>query len=355
MGANVYANGREVSGKAASHKVLGSMPDVCLSPPSPPAGPIPIPYPNFAQASDTTGGSKKVKAGGKEIDLKGKSKYKKCKGDEAATRSFGGSVISHTITGAIKYVAGSFDVKVEGSSVVRHLDLTTGNHTNSTTGSLGPGAAKMAPAVIPDPECVELDKKNEADKDNLPERQSGAGNTNTNYKFKSRTKGVPSESRAAHSKVAVFHSDPKKYIEGNPASERKKAANPEGKSNVQCPEGESFSYSGEYFKGGHTEARIVERIFSNSNGGKVSGTLTMKIDWQPSGGTGQSCSPCEDCHALLCAAAKCGLTIYFCTKSNKKEKLNEDDDCEDNLDMTNPEVRAAMRKKNTKLKLRLDR
>ena len=121
MGAKVYANGMEVSGKATPHKVLAAMPDVCLSPPSPPAGPIPIPYPNFAQGSDTSDGSKTVKAGGKEISLKGKSKYKKCKGDEAATRSFGANVISHNITGPVKHKAGSFDVKVEGSNVVRNL------------------------------------------------------------------------------------------------------------------------------------------------------------------------------------------------------------------------------------------
>ncbi len=355
MAAKVYANGMEVSGKASGHKVIASMPDVCLSPPSPPAGPIPIPYPNFAQASDTTGGSKKVKAGGKEINLKGKSKYKKSKGDEAATRSFGAGLISHSISGAVKHKAGSFDVKVEGSSVVRTLDLTTGNHSNPGDGCMTVDAAGVAPpAVVPDPECVELDNKNTQDKNDLPQRQSGTGNTNTNYNFESGTKNVPSESRTAHSKVAVFHSDPEKYIEGKPASERKKAANPEGKSNVKCSEGGSFRYSGEYFKGGHTEARMVERIFANSNGGKVKGTLTMKIDWQPSSG-GQSCAPCEYCHALLCAATKCGLDIFFCTKSNKKEPLDKDKDCEENLDMTDPKAREAMKRKNTRLKRRLDR
>lgn len=79
MGANVFANGREISAKAASNKTIAKMPDVCLSPPSPPAGPIPVPYPNFSKASDTTGGSKKVKIGKKEVGLKGKSKYKKVK------------------------------------------------------------------------------------------------------------------------------------------------------------------------------------------------------------------------------------------------------------------------------------
>jgi hypothetical protein len=54
-------------------------PDVCKTPS--PAGEIPIPYPNTAQASDTTSGSKKVKTEGKEVMTKGAS-YKKSSGDE---------------------------------------------------------------------------------------------------------------------------------------------------------------------------------------------------------------------------------------------------------------------------------
>ena len=48
MGANVFANGLEVSCEKATNQSLAAMPDICLSPPSPPAGPIPIPYPNFS-------------------------------------------------------------------------------------------------------------------------------------------------------------------------------------------------------------------------------------------------------------------------------------------------------------------
>ena len=86
---NVYANGMEISAKKDANKSPCAMPDVCLSPPSPPAGPVPIPYPNTALASDTSGGSKTVKIGGDEVGLKNKSDYKTSKGDEAATRSLG--------------------------------------------------------------------------------------------------------------------------------------------------------------------------------------------------------------------------------------------------------------------------
>lgn len=353
MSGNVFANGREISAKSSSNKSIAAMPGPCLSPPSPPAGPIPIPYPNFSKATDLKDESRDTKIKNKGIGLKNKSSYKSSKGNEAATRNFGMGVITHTIQGKTKFAAWSFDVKAEGQNVTRFMDLTTHNHMNQGDGVTA-SAGKAGVGIAPDPECVALDNRNENDKDNLPESQSSAGNTNTNYNFKSDTKGVPSESKTAHSIVAVHHSNPEQYVQGKPASDRRVANNPDRTSNVQCDEGKSFRYSGEYFKGGHSEARIIERIFSNSNGGSVNGTLTMKIDWQPSSG-GQSCSPCEYCHALLCAAAKCGLEIVFCTKSNKKEKLDKDNDCEDNLDMTDSTARAAMRKKNRKLKKRLSR
>ena len=45
MGAEVYANGNAIACKAGDGKVIAAFPDVCMSPPSPPAGPIPVPYP----------------------------------------------------------------------------------------------------------------------------------------------------------------------------------------------------------------------------------------------------------------------------------------------------------------------
>ena len=39
MGCNVLANDDEIACKAGANKVIAEFPDVCLSPPSPPAGP----------------------------------------------------------------------------------------------------------------------------------------------------------------------------------------------------------------------------------------------------------------------------------------------------------------------------
>src|SRR5215471_200089 len=138
MSSDVYANGNSIACKAGDGKVIASMPDVCLSPPSPPAGPVPIPYPNSSFSKDMQSGSTTVTIGGKEVMLKDKSFYKTSPlGDEAATRSFGGSVITHTITGKTYFSAWSMDVKFEGENVPRHLDLTTSNH-NPYPGSTAP-------------------------------------------------------------------------------------------------------------------------------------------------------------------------------------------------------------------------
>lgn len=138
MGKKVYANGMEISHKAGDGKVIAAFPDVCLSPPSPPAGPIPIPYPNSSFAKDLKEGSSTVKIGGKPLALKGQSYFKSSPlGDEAATRSFGGSVVTHTITGKTYFQAHSMDVIVEGKNVCRHLDITTSNHA-SDPGSTPP-------------------------------------------------------------------------------------------------------------------------------------------------------------------------------------------------------------------------
>ena len=130
MGKDVYANGREVSAGKEDNASLGAMPDVCLSPPTPPAGPIPIPYPNFSKASDTDKGTKTVTIGGDQVGIKNSSNYKQSNGDEAATKTLGMGVMSHQITNTTYFAAWSFDVKFEGENAIRQLDMTT--HNNMT-------------------------------------------------------------------------------------------------------------------------------------------------------------------------------------------------------------------------------
>ncbi|EAR22486.1 PAAR-like domain-containing protein [Nitrococcus mobilis] len=131
MANDVFANGREISCKAADGKSICAFPDVCMTPPENPATPpgVPVPYPNTGMATDTTSGSKNVKISQKELMLKNKSYFKKSTGDEAGSAAKKG-VVTSVNRGKVYFTSWSMDVKVEGENVVRHLDLTTHNHAS---------------------------------------------------------------------------------------------------------------------------------------------------------------------------------------------------------------------------------
>ncbi|MFO1049132.1 MAG: DUF4150 domain-containing protein [Geminicoccaceae bacterium] len=136
MTRNVFANMWEIAAKSGMNKSIAQFPDVCLSPPSPPAGPLPVPYPDTAFSSDLKEGSKTVEIGGKPSALAHQSYYQPpALGNEAATRSFGASVITHQITGKTYFQAWSMDVQFEGKNVCRHIDLTTSNHASYPGGT----------------------------------------------------------------------------------------------------------------------------------------------------------------------------------------------------------------------------
>jgi hypothetical protein len=148
MSNEVYANGNAISCKAGDGKVIAAMPDVCLTPPSPPAGPIPVPYPDTSKSMDMQNGSKTVQISGQEVMLKDQSFFQTSPlGDEAATNALGASVVTHVITGKTYFAAWSMDVQFEGANVDRHLDVTTSNHAGPQPGSTPPipEMEKMAP------------------------------------------------------------------------------------------------------------------------------------------------------------------------------------------------------------------
>lgn len=172
MGNDVFANGREVSCKAADGKAIAAFPDVCMTPPENPATPpgVPVPYPNTAMAKDTTAGSKSVKISNKEVMLKNKSHFKKSSGDEAGSAAKKG-VLTSVNRGKAYFTSWSMDVKVEGKNVVRHLDMTTHNHGSMPSNS-APWLYKDAAATDPgdcahdvdaiDTECSSINDKSRA-------------------------------------------------------------------------------------------------------------------------------------------------------------------------------------------------
>jgi uncharacterized Zn-binding protein involved in type VI secretion len=155
---NVFANTWQIAAESGNNKSIARFPDVCLSPPSPPAGPLPIPYPDTSFSSDLKEGSETVTIGGKPAALAQKSYYKPSTlGNEAATRSFGASVITHQITGKTYFQAWSMDVKIEGKNVCRHIDITTSNHASYPGGTPPLPTAEQQTALArladPDPKC----------------------------------------------------------------------------------------------------------------------------------------------------------------------------------------------------------
>ena len=126
MGATVNVNMRTVVHQG-SNGIYTAFPDVCKTP-APPAPPIPIPYPNIAQSSDTDKGTKKVKVDKKPVNIEG-SNFKMSSGDEAG--SAGGGVVSNKNKGKAEWVMVSMDVKFEGKGVARLLDLMLGNKGGS--------------------------------------------------------------------------------------------------------------------------------------------------------------------------------------------------------------------------------
>jgi hypothetical protein len=101
-------------------------PDVCKTPT--PGGPVPIPYPNIANCSDTSQGPTTVKTDGNMPMVKG-AQYAQSTGDEAG--SAGGGIMSSSIKGPAEFMNYSFDVKFEGKNVCRLGDPLFHNKKNA--------------------------------------------------------------------------------------------------------------------------------------------------------------------------------------------------------------------------------
>ncbi|MEI8720155.1 MULTISPECIES: PAAR-like domain-containing protein [unclassified Mesorhizobium] len=119
MGLTVFAESMGFFHKGSGGKGIAPG-DVCLSPPPPPAGPVPVPYVNMLQASDLIKGSKSVKIDGEPTALENASEIMMSSGDEGGVQ--GGNVVTHKIKGKGFFMLWSFLVKVEGKGVGRHGD-----------------------------------------------------------------------------------------------------------------------------------------------------------------------------------------------------------------------------------------
>lgn len=152
MGVTVGVNNLSVVHKDSGGVTI-AFPDVCKTPS--PGGPIPIPYPNIAQSSDTAAGSKTVKVDGNPVCLKD-SNFKTSTGDEAGTA--GGGMASNKTKGKAEFVNFSMDVKIEGKNVPRALDLMLHNDKNTPPVPLIQGPVVALPCNDK-PVCLICDKE----------------------------------------------------------------------------------------------------------------------------------------------------------------------------------------------------
>jgi hypothetical protein len=280
MGATVFANGMSIACKAASGKSAAAMPDVCLSPPSPPAGPLPIPYPNTAMAGDTDKGSKTVQIAGQEVMLKDKSVFKKSTGNEAATKSFGMGVVTHQIQGEASFIAWSMDVKFEGENVPRHLDLMGHNEACNPTDT--PPWPYIDDMTLPasDPVCQDLARTRAATvNEELPPSMRPSPENPSTVAIGQTTSGLV----AGASSISA-----KRVMRGGKYSMYSKGIGRGDPSQVKtCGSSEpDFEYEdcGRPYEG-HAEAKIIEDFFA---AGAV-GTLVLSITQ----------APCDECSRLI--------------------------------------------------------
>jgi len=325
MGKEVYANGREISAKKDDNQSTCAMPDVCLSPPSPPAGPIPIPYPNTSMGSDTSNGSKTVKVGGDEVGLKNASNYKKSTGDEAATKSLGMGVVTHNIQGPSKHAAWSFDVKIEGANAIRHMDITTHNYMNvHNTGAMILNRANQKIAKGEELTCEELERKNKEAR----ETQRNSNFTEDEVVVQTASFTPPGGGRSTFHKAMTPQEaalSPKKNGFADPNQKKTMACSGEryGGSRSTPSSGPikpGHARSNVEFRN-HTEGKIIEQFFS-----------TRPIPSGPPGSVGRlktkiSKISCWSCKRAICAAVRCGLEIVLC--NNKNDEVNAEDLCRD--------------------------
>jgi hypothetical protein len=136
---------------ASSNGTSIAFPDVCKTPT--PAGPVPIPYPNIAQSSNTAQGTKKVKCDGQSTCVKD-SNFSMSSGDEAGSA---GGVVSGKIKGKAEFVLFSFDVKFEGKNVCRAFDIMLHNDKNTPPFPVLQGPVVAIPSPV-QPKCMVCDK-----------------------------------------------------------------------------------------------------------------------------------------------------------------------------------------------------
>ena len=322
---SVFANGMEVSGKATPNKTIAAMPDVCLSPPPPPAGPVPLPYPMTGMASDTTDGCTSVIVKGKEAGKKNATKYSKTMGNEPATNSFGANILTHKLSSSLKFAAYSFDVIFEGGGACRFGDLTTQNHMNAGGGSVSSSVAGAnGGSTPPPPDCAAM--RTELDSDRAAVQQQIAAGT----------PGFQSQALATNAQCGTMASASTGALGGLPGcsnqllADRLQRVSGRAYPTAVQPNYQAYSPTPSSACNGnppivhqtgrasrHAEMNILNKINWASNPPR---TITFCISY-PSAGPGgsQPDRPCPACQQTINQVCACVDQIYVCDENNNPE------------------------------------
>ncbi len=139
MGCTVFAENMGLFHRGSGGKGIAPG-DVCLTPPPPPGGPVPVPYVNMLQASDLTKGSKTVIVDGEPTALEDASEVSTSSGNEAGTQ--GGGVVTHKTKGKGSFKSWCHSVKIEGKGVACH------GHTMAQNTASDPPNCVDAAAIV---------------------------------------------------------------------------------------------------------------------------------------------------------------------------------------------------------------
>jgi len=205
MATHVYANDLEIACKSTDGVATTAFPDPCWSPPSPPAGPIVIPYPNTAFARHITNGTRTVFIKRKEVAVEDKAYFSTSTGDEPATNAFPKGVATQALRGKAYFRSWSMDVQFEGLGVDRHTDMVSHNHGSFPSNT--PLFPYVSRSWMKKFECKDEEKRIERacgkEKDKSETKQSLLGKS----KLRQRLKSLPARKREGQSKSGWHWTD----------------------------------------------------------------------------------------------------------------------------------------------------
>ncbi|WP_280152281.1 hypothetical protein [Piscinibacter sp. XHJ-5] len=189
--------------------------------------------------------------------------------------------------------------------------MATGNPGTATVSNAG-----MSPSTIKT-DCEELADSNEARRGELDSKTKdktlvgaegeGEGTTVSSVK-RTAVAGGPTKVRSAHNNHKAHEKCPKTLAKGGSGDVR-------GGAPTLC--GNYTHAKPTMQKSGHAEARLLDELQN-----AAPRRMTLNIDWRPKTGK-PSKMPCENCHAMLCAARDCKHEITLCGKGNKPVALDQ--------------------------------